>query len=331
MIGVVIVISLALFRADLVRAATTGTRRKRKLIAAGIAILTMLGLISCSDGDDIQPRVTCYKVSLPVSAEYRHPSAFRLSQQVELLREQLATGTLEPAVVERIMGIIENDMMTVGDTEIQQAYSAEEQQRFQELCRTAEALLVEVNAELAMDPPARWREFQMVTREAAAIASGRRGAYPFDEDGKNRLLGELRALDDRYIAAAQNTGKLSSAAADLLRAEVTELITGVQAKRPTEMRMASCYEPMMMPAPAAESLAVIQQRLELLQQLSDETEIAPYVIKKIITSIEDDLLILADETELQRLDEDEKNVAIGVYATATDALAKLQAQLPETE
>ena len=54
---------------------------------------------------------------------------------------------------------------------------------------------------------------------------------------------------------------------------------GVAAKRPAEMKMATCHEPMMV-VPARDSLERLAERVGLLEQLATEQVLLPEVFEK---------------------------------------------------
>jgi hypothetical protein len=136
-----------------------------------------------------------------------------------------------------------------------------------------------------------WRRLMQTWKEADDVTSGRKGAYPFDAKGKKTLLDALKTLagDVDALAAA---GLLSVPEAGLLKSELLRLTTGVQKKRPTEMRMATCYEPMML-TPARDSLTRLTHRLSLLERLVNDESLHPAAIEKILAAIESDLAILS--------------------------------------
>jgi hypothetical protein len=111
-----------------------------------------------------------------------------------------------------------------------------------------------------------WRRILDAWNEVSEIASGKRGDYPFDVAGKNRLLEDLKKAE-ADVADLQKTKLITQPEAGLLLKDLGTLTTGVQAKRPTEMKMATCYEPMMI-QPGHDSLTRLSDRLPLLEKLA---------------------------------------------------------------
>jgi len=219
--GLAIVAAFAVLGYDLYRAACTGPRWKRRLVAAGLAVLAMLGIPACEE-----------------TTQAGDPPA----------------PTAAPA-------------------------------------RT----LAEARE---------WKRLTATWREAEEVASGKRGAYPFDRKGKEKLLADLKQAE-ADVAALQTAGLVTAPEAGLLAADLAQLTRGVQGKRPTEMKMATCYKPMMV-IPARDSMGRLAARLPLLRQLVDGDKLHPDVARKVLVSVEADLAILANKEMTGRLPETDR-------------------------
>jgi len=170
-----------------------------------------------------------------------------------------------------------------------------------------------------------WKHLAEVWREADQIGSGKRGQYPFHEKGKKEILGELAAVGtnlDRF----QETGLLTAAESGLLKQELSLLTSRVQAKRPTEMRNASCYEPMAF-TPGRDSLKRLTDRLPLLEKLADAETIRPEVVSKVLATVEKDLATLRQEKTRDRLPDDLKAQAEKVSGAAAAHVEKIKSKL----
>jgi hypothetical protein len=143
----------------------------------------------------------------------------------------------------------------------------------------------------ALSGSAKWKQIATTWREAEAIASGKRGAYPFDRAGKKRMLERLRRCGDK-IEALRKAGQISAPGAGLLIKDLQLLTRGVQGKRAKSMRMATCYEPMPH-FPARDGLKRLKERLPLLEQLSRVKRVQPAVLAKVLLTVERDLALLA--------------------------------------
>jgi hypothetical protein len=142
-----------------------------------------------------------------------------------------------------------------------------------------------------------WQRILAAWNEASEIASGKRGDYPFDEKGKQQVLANLKQAE-ADAAELQKTKLISEPEAGLLLKDLAVLTAGVQAKRPTEMKMATCYEPMLI-QPGHESLKRLSDRLPLLEKLSAAQTIHPEVVEKVLAGIEADIASLAKEESLK--------------------------------
>jgi len=157
---------------------------------------------------------------------------------------------------------------------------------------------------------AEWQRLVGVWREAEEIASGRRGLYPFNLEGKAKLLSRLEDAG-RKVAALQTAGLLSAAEAGLLQKDLDVLREGVQVKRPIEMQLATCY----LAGPMAfrhrgGSIARLSERLPLLEEFAAADKLRPEVLYRTLGSVEDDLRVLGDEEFLKRLTAGERDKAL---------------------
>ena len=138
---------------------------------------------------------------------------------------------------------------------------------------------------------ATWQRLTKVWSEAEEVAAGRRGAYPFDAAGKKAMLEALaRAGND--VEALARQGLVTSPEASLLAKDLQRLTLGVQAKRPTEMQMATCYRPMML-RPGRESLRRLSERLPLLERMASAKVVHREVLARVASQMQRDLDTLA--------------------------------------
>jgi hypothetical protein len=145
-----------------------------------------------------------------------------------------------------------------------------------------------------------WKKLLAVMAEAEEVASGKRGEYPFDAKGKKRLLDALdagrRDVDDLAAAWSLATGE-----AELLKKALAWLATGVQAKRPTDMRAATCYEPMPAHWPMRQTMERLSARLPLLEKAAAAKRLRPEVLRKALVHVEEDLAVLEAKGSVDRL------------------------------
>ncbi|HPD16284.1 MAG TPA: hypothetical protein PLE19_15130 [Planctomycetota bacterium] len=170
-----------------------------------------------------------------------------------------------------------------------------------------------------------WKHIETTWREASEVASGKRGPYPFDRAGKEKLLAALKAAV-AGVEALQQRAALSDAAAGLLKQDLALLERGVQENRPTEMKMATCYAPMPF-RPVEDSLKRLADRLPLLEKLAAAGKVPRQVIGKVIATVERDITTLGDEKLLAGLVEPDRQRAEETRKAAADLVAKLKAAM----
>jgi len=152
-----------------------------------------------------------------------------------------------------------------------------------------------------------WRALSAAWKQAEEVVAGKRGAYPFDRAGKKKLLDALAAAakDVDRLAAC---GELSAAEAGLLKKDLATLTGGVGRMRPTELRNATCYTPMMV-LPARESARRLKERLPLLEKLAGSGKLRSAVVRRVLVSVERDLQTLGDSKALEYTSGEERRKA----------------------
>ena len=176
-----------------------------------------------------------------------------------------------------------------------------------------------------LEETAHWDHLTDVWREAEEIGSGKRGDYPFDEKGKKQILDQLATVATN-LGRLQAAGLLSKPEAGLLGKELA-LVTGrVQAKRPTEMRNATCYEPMAF-SPARDSLVRLADRLPLLEKLAASETIQPQVVSKVLDTVEKDLAVLDQKQMRDQLPEGRKAEAEKIVRETRSQVEKIRKHL----
>jgi hypothetical protein len=174
----------------------------------------------------------------------------------------------------------------------------------------------------SLDETRHWKHLAATWREAEEIGSGKRGNYPFNERGKKRILDDL-ATAKSNLGTLQHAGLLSVSEAGLLEKELDLLTSRVQAMRPTEMRNATCYEPMMF-TPAQDSLNRLADRLPLLEKLAQSNTVQPQVVAKVLDTVDKDLVLLGKPEMLDRLTDEQKAAAQEVTRAAKSHVEKIR-------
>ncbi len=131
-----------------------------------------------------------------------------------------------------------------------------------------------------------WRRCVSTWQDAAEAAFGG-DPYPFTEKGKEKLV---KRLEDSQglVRDLEGRGLLTAVEAGLLDQDISILLSGVYAKRPKEMEMASCYEPMPY-TPRQEALQSLAPRVELLEGLAAQETLQPEVLVRVLEQVRRDL------------------------------------------
>jgi hypothetical protein len=280
---------------DVYRAARRGPRWKRRLLSAGLAVLAAIGIAACDragGAEGRQPGPTCYK---PMQLPPVRKSLTRVEAQLPVLERLAEAEKLDPAVVRKVLASIEKDLAVLGDEKQTALLPDDQRKRAEATLASAREKVKAIRARLGEPEPieetAEWKQLTAVWREAEAVGSGRRGDYPFDAAGKKRLLTDLEKAQ-AGVGALAAAGQLSEAEAKLLKTDLAALVHGVQMKRPTEMRNATCYEPMMFVPPAQQSLKRLSEKLPLLEKMAARERLSGTVVEKVLVSVERDLSVL---------------------------------------
>jgi hypothetical protein len=142
-----------------------------------------------------------------------------------------------------------------------------------------------------------WKRILAAWNEAEEIASGKRGDYPFDKKGKEQVLANLKQAE-ADATDLQKAKLITEPEAGLLLKDLGTLTAGVHAKRPTEIKMATCYKPMMI-QPGHDSLTRLSDRLPLLEKLAASETLHREVVVKVLISVGADIQTLAKEESLK--------------------------------
>ncbi|MHC5037949.1 MAG: hypothetical protein ACYTHM_11600 [Planctomycetota bacterium] len=276
-----------------------------------------------------QKRMTCYEpMAMPdpkkVSLEY-------LRTRLYLLEGLAAQKKISKALLEKVLGNVENHVKRL---------EGEKKKDVQDLRRKAQALLASLRGVLSGEAPEAeresplaghpaWQRFMNAWMEGKEVTSGRRGSYPFDREGKARLLRSLEAAGADLDLLAKE-GLISVPGAGLLKMEIPQLANSVRALRPKEMVRATCYRPA--PPPRGGeiirgSTRFLKERVALLEQLAAEKKLRPEVIQKALGGIESHLGRMERERgDFAKLPEEEQAEAKALRDKVKDLLAKIKSR-----
>jgi hypothetical protein len=218
---------------------------------------------------------TCYDMAEVPTPEYR--GVRDLSDQLPLLEKLAALKKLDAPAVRKILETVEKQLAGLDRNR-----NAVLMSKVATQVKRIKAALGEKTVSLEDSPG--WKALTLAWKEAEAVGSGKRGDYPFDEAGKKKLLDSL-AKADADLAKLQSAGTLGGPETSYLRSELKLLVQGVQSKRPTEMRHATCYEPMDIPSPSKQALDRIEERLPLMQMMAESKTMSPAVAATVVSTI----------------------------------------------
>jgi len=321
--ALVIVALMVMFGADLVRAARTGPRWKRRMIAASLAVLAAIG-VNIAAAQPQRPRPSCY---LMVRVPDRVPTA-ALPGRMTALKKLGVMEKIKSDVLKKVAARIRADVVPYEKTVIPSLPAGSDAQaKARKTLADARAWLVAADLRLAVgdkplaDVPV-WRDMMKNWRQAEEAASGRKGRYPFDAKTKKSLLASLAAAPGELDALAR-AGYLTAAEAGLLKGALDGLPVRVKRMRPTELRKATCYKPMSIAK--RDPLVAMLARMPLLEKVAEGRKVHPAAVKRIAEVVELQVAKLTDDKYLKALPPDSRATAGNVVKAARAAIKKLTA------
>ncbi len=168
-----------------------------------------------------------------------------------------------------------------------------------------------------------WRRCLAAWRDAGEAAFGG-DPYPFTDKGKAKLVERIQESQG-LVQGLQGEGLLTPTEAGLLEADIATLLAGVYAKRPREMEMATCYEPMMY-TPRRDALESLAPRVELLEGLAAQQTLQAEVVVRVLELVRKDLTMLSTQDGAP-LNPDEQARADDVERRVTAAIATIEHRL----
>jgi hypothetical protein len=176
------------------------------------------------------------------------------------------------------------------------------------------------------DDPA-WNQIAAAWKEAEEIGSFKRGAYPFDRAGKWDLLNSLEEADANLLKL-QYAGKLGKPEMVYLGTELQRLSQGVQGVRTTEELNMTCYMPGFIlgkpkPLPSKKALNYLQDRLLLVQKMTESNTLNPAVAAKVTTTMLRDIEAMNKIESSFPLSKKDHARAVKVKNDAEEALKRI--------
>jgi hypothetical protein len=283
-----------------------------------------------------EPRVLCYdSVDLPPARE----SLERLAARLPLMKQLAEGGTVQSAVLAKILPAVEADIQRLADAKLVAKLTPEEQKQAEAVRAEAEARVKEIKALLAkpaatpgasLEETPEWKALTAAWAEAGKATAGERFDYPFDAAGKKALLDAL-AKADADLGKLRDAGLLGEPETAFLGSELAQLTQGVRMKRPTEMKMASCYDPMTLPTPAEQGLKNLEERLPLLEKMAEEKILNLGVSSLVFHTVNRDLAELAKPDAARSLSEADRARAAELSKAAEVVLPRImKVRSPQT-
>jgi hypothetical protein len=301
--GLVAVVGLVIVGIDVYAAKERGPRWQRRLLGAGLAVLGALGLYALRPKPPVR---SCY-MQLP----QEHSISYDVRQRANLLEKMVLDKKIEAATAEKTLAGIEQDLARLPDDErLKHMMPGREATQAIANRGAARAVLLRIKARLEAGPlgeTSEWQRLAETWKEAERIAASKPYSYPFDEAGQKTLLLRL-AQAGRDADTLLKAELLSAPEAALLQKESEALVERVRRFRPTELRNAECYKPMVF-FPARESAARLAERLPLLEKMAAAGRVQPAALRKVLAAVERDLAALDRESDLQQLDAAERAAA----------------------
>lgn len=331
--GTALVTLLMLRGVDLARASATGPRWRRRLVAAGIAALAASGVQA--ETYEPPPMVTCYDPAY-IALPQGQGSVASLWVQFDLLDAQLKAGTVNSDTAQIALRTMEGELEKLANPEVFSTIPEDEQNDAHRAIGEAQVLLKQVQATLnavrvtlreqALADNSEWCSYLDVYAELKMIAANERGSYPFDAAGKQALMAQAAAALAALDGLARG-GLLTQPETELLKKDLAELQDRVQAYRPTEMQLATCYAPMPPRNPAEQGMIRVNDRIDLLRQLAEQQVISQSAILPVIDALRVDIAALNAPANLQRLPEGQRAAAEQSRAAAEQALTQIERKL----
>jgi len=267
---------------------------------------------------------------MPIMLPERHALA-ALKAQLAALDKQLAAGKVSPAALGRAIDNVENAAAVLAAPGTLDKLSPAQRKEAPALIERARKQAAAARSRLA--PAAKgklahspqWQRVAKTWKEADDVASGRRGPYPFGRKGKEALLAAL-ATGAKDVEALVAAGQLNEPEGKLLKLGLKRLAVGVQGKRPTELRMATCYDPVAF-YPARDSLLRLVGRLPLLEKLGAAERLHPAAVEKVLATVQVDLAVLANEAHARALKPEDRQTASNATKAARAATARIRTRL----
>jgi hypothetical protein len=175
---------------------------------------------------------------------------------------------------------------------------------------------------------AQWQRLVAAWKDGEVVAAGARGEYPFDDDGKKKLLARIGAAG-KDIDALADAHLLSNTEATLLQTELVRLTQSVEAMRTTGERGWSCYLVWGPHVELDESRQRLADRVPLLKKLAVSERLQPQVLQMIIEGAQQELALAATGVVGQEATATPAGDEPQVFSEVRQQIEKLRSRLDE--
>lgn len=335
LVGLVLLAALWLARRDARAAAGRGPRWKRALLAAAFALLGMSTMVA-SGQQPPEPRPpdiegpTCYMPPFepPAQPQDLDMRLKRLNDRVILLANLTREQKLQSEAINTTIATIERDL---ADLAALQGLTDEQRKNVDARVVDARNRVARARAMLAVGgqrelaDTEQWKSVAATWAAAAEIAAGKKGDYPFDEAGKEKLRTDIRQAK-AHVDTLWLADLLTLPEAGLMTAGLDRLDRKVNAFRTTEEQGWTCYLMIYNP-PARDSMQRLEARLPLLEKLTLQKKINAKVTDRVLASIEGDVATLDDPKAKEGLSESERARAEALHTQAKAQVERVKAIL----
>ena len=322
-LGVAAVGVWALCGRDVRAASRQGGRLKRKLLGAGLAVLTVLGLAPSAGeareptaATEVEPAARSDDASEVVLALFRMRTKLDELEKLTAARDVDGPAVTETAdTIDSLAAVLRKQGNVATLTPKGQAEAARLLKLAETRVPVARALVPVGTTDLARSP--QWQ----------VVVDAWRFAGPLAETGKSTSA-QRKDADAKLKAAATSTaaltqaGLLSAAEAGLLTIDAARLRTEIYCNPPTDFR-GTCYDMMFIP-PAQSSLKRIETQVTLLKTILAARTLAPAALDKVTGAIEADLAILADPKQTKHLPANRKAAAEALRKEVGSLVAQIK-------
>ncbi len=326
-LGILAIAALVVAGANLRRHSQTGPRWKRKLVAAGLVLLTILGASPRQSQADDKAKPVDRDFICGNDESLQLPTfpvlmILILQNEVTTLEKMCSSGLIDRQVFKKTLtsanlciSALSNKANLKSLTDAERA----EVKRLLPIARkqiaAAEALLPIGTNDLTKSP--QWKIVVETWKAAGPLAETGKSTTAQRKDIYVKFAEAKKAVNTLVAA-----GLLTDAEAKLLAADADRLNTEIRRIAPTDYR-GTCYMVGRLPE-AYSALGRLDVRLPLLKKIDAAEIVKPAVLDKVMAGIEKDLATLSDEAKLKRIDGEKKKDAIKTRNETASLIVQLK-------